>query len=265
MGITAGVGYEYLVLSGSQKCGTCAYLYLFTIPNDEDDEISTDGSGPKGRNIITKLLNALISAMKGESALPKYIVMVLEDDTIQYLNYNDFGVTAMFGKIFNAINTELRRGVMQFRDQYLPKKATRPDWPQIIWVYPSLHANYSNNSLRKKFSNEMEKIVDFHPTAHVCKLARCDWDTERDHLVDKESGDITTNGKRRFWHAVDKLLSTLDNDIFNQPDYDFLIPAAAIEPTRRRIPDFGQNRRPFRRPWNRCVYNNARRSLPDRF
>ena len=163
--------------------------------------------GQRVDNPLSRVYNNLVSAMKKQATLPKLMVIVLEDDIIRYANYNDFGVTALYGRVIDYLASQIRQAVDVFKHRILPKKAIRHDWPQIVWIAPTQHENYhgSQNTLRKKFGAELDNQLRAQPYMHVINLSQL-WRTNDQNLVDKFSHDMTPIGYATFWQDVDLVL-----------------------------------------------------------
>ena len=102
-------------------------------------------------NPISRIHNALAKTMMDSASIPKMIVVILEDDLINYINYDDYGVTALYGRILDTLSRDLSAAVNKFRE-FLPQRAKKDAWPQFVWILPSTHNNYerNENALRKK-------------------------------------------------------------------------------------------------------------------
>ena len=87
------------------------------------------------RSPLVRLQNALSSNLSRRGEIPKYIVVILEDDIINFLNYNDYGVTEMYGKLIDYLSKEFKATVNNFKTQYLPQKTRRSTWPFYISTF----------------------------------------------------------------------------------------------------------------------------------
>ena len=177
-------------IMGDRFCSDTCKKYLLNMPEEEccvrqNYEISAfftqvphnrDDYGAEGicSNILARLYNCMVSTMHREATVPKMVIMVIESDIIDFLSYDDYGISVMFGKIINNIAKEIKNVAYKFKSKYLQRKTTKPNWPQFIWVIPSTHVNYPNNTLRHKFGAEMEKRLDYHQDSHTFKIPRHD-------------------------------------------------------------------------------------------
>ena len=165
-------------------------------------------------NPLARIQNNLIRALANRSEIPKYIVVVLEDDVIKFLNYNDYGVSELYGKTIDYLFRELKNITTSFKNK-LPQKARRITWPFFIWLTPTTHANYSNNALRKKFGHEMDALINGtinkrqfgHSGAAALKLMQL-WCC--DDVTLTVDGVISERGTEKLWQAVDRTIRYTD-------------------------------------------------------
>ena len=163
------------------------------------EEETNDGSF----NLLARLVNTITTALKERSEIPKYLIILLEDDIINYVNYDSFGVTEMFGKIADYLNREIKRTINEFKGKYLPPRARKFTWPQVIWIVPTLNEHYSNNILRKKFGGELTAIVKNQHQAHGFKLKQL-WNNLDSTAV--TDGVINETGARKLFNALDRTI-----------------------------------------------------------
>ena len=162
-------------------------------------------------NRLARILNALTKAMRDEAYIPKIIVVVLEDDIIRYLNFNDYGVTTLYGRVIEFMSSNVRNAVDKFKEQFLPTRAKRSQYPMIIWIMPTSHMHYRNNTLRRKFAHELEgQIVQHHA---FCTDVL--WNSQSPAVVNDITGKMIPAGIRRYWHAVDRVIKYANTYFFN--------------------------------------------------
>ena len=54
-------------------------------------------------NMVSRIRNQMVRAVKENILLPKFIVVVLDENLIKYMNYYEFGVLEAFGRLINHI------------------------------------------------------------------------------------------------------------------------------------------------------------------
>ena len=106
--------------------------------------------------------------------MPKYILIILEDDIIRETNFADCGIVQFYERLLHWLISEVRKLIDTIKD-LLPAKSKERKFPKIIWVSPSLHNNYKNNGLRRKFCKVLENLVKYNENME-CKRLGEKWD-----------------------------------------------------------------------------------------
>ena len=166
-------------------------------------------------NRVARVHNTLVSAMSRRATLPKIIVFILEDDIIDYIDYNDYGVSEMMGPVMEYMTNEIRVSINKFKHKYLPKKSFRQHWPKIIWLMPTLHNNYSNNNLRRKLQTELYGILRKNNDNDTMGVKLKQWSSETTALVQPGTRNLTQLGLRCYWEAVDQAIKFADFRLFS--------------------------------------------------
>ena len=167
-------------------------------------------------NTIGRIRNTIAAAINEKWKLPKMIAIILEADVINYVNYNDWGVSDLFGRLVDHLMKEVRKMIDIFKEK-LPDKASKEGWPHITWIAPVVHEKFhaEDNQLRKKFTGALETMVLFQKNMSVLKLFKV-WDTKDLSLV---VGDkFTAVGQDRYWAALDRTLRFADKIYFKDPE-----------------------------------------------
>ena len=173
-------------------------------------------STDKPNNRLARIHNTLASAMSRRAMLPKIIVFILEDDIINYLGYNDYGVSEMFGRMLEYLLNEVQKSILRFRSKFLVPKVFKKDWPKVVWLLPSFHNNYTNSTLRRKYSTELAVQVQNRDDNMALRFKQC-WSTDNNALVKNNgSNELTPAGIRCFWHAVDRTVKFADHKFSNK-------------------------------------------------
>ena len=197
--------------------------------------ISSDRYQSTIHSPIARLHNSLVNAMSQHASLPKMLVIIIEDDFIKYLEHNDYGATELFGKVLNYIESELQKTILKFK-RMLPPKAVKLGFPQMVWIAPSLHQNYINNTMRKKFAAELDVQLRGRPFMIILRLKHV-WDQNDDRLVE-DNGRLSRLGRITLWQAIDCSIAFADRILFNN--------------TRNKTPTYRRGQGNCRRSFSGC-------------
>ena len=151
-------------------------------------------------NMLSRIENGLIKALNDNIKLPKYIIIVLDDDIIEHLGYKSYGVLEMFGDWINYLIKSFKKAVHD-RKSKLPRGAIRFEYPMFYWAEIPMHSTFSNNEAREKFNFTLATAVKLVPTMRVIKLKNI-WDFQ-DMRVASPSGILSTYGVTAYWNAID--------------------------------------------------------------
>ena len=165
-------------------------------------------------NLVSRLSNALISAINGKddaliaTLLPKYIVVVPDDNMIKFLNHYNSGMSRALGKLIDRVMSDHEKAVNTYKDM-LPFKAKKSDFPVFVWILAPTHDNFANNFERHKFNKCVENMAKFHERTFALHLKKV-WDCTDTKLYIKESRRFTVLGYTVYWQAIDKTMKYCD-------------------------------------------------------
>ena len=127
---------------------------------------------------ISRMRNALVTALNEHNSLPKLIVVIPDDDIIRDLRHVKSKMTKKLEKKTNWITRQMFRVISSYKD-LLPQKAKRQSIPHVLWISPPTLRNFGeyNNENREKFTICLETAVDKQPNMSTLKLIK-NWDYE---------------------------------------------------------------------------------------
>ena len=139
--------------------------------------------------------------------LPQYVVVILEDDVIKYLDYTEYGDSAGYKEVISWFCKEFQAIAKGFKAR-IPEKAVSDRHPHFIWICAAEHNNYplNNNNARRRFNNTLKEVVKTFPDQMVYQLEQQSWVVSNNKLVDPKHQRITTDGISTFWKAADKTM-----------------------------------------------------------
>ena len=158
-------------------------------------------------NVVSRLRNTIIKGIDAEKLLPKFILVIPDDDLIKVVDQG-FGFSDSMGRIIHHIMLEHNRIIAAHKEN-LPRKSRKVGYPQIVWIEAPLRVNFSNNSARVKFNTALESMAKHHENVHTLKLKK-GWDDQDNSLYVYDAQHFTTLGLVNYWAAVDKTAKYVD-------------------------------------------------------
>ena len=190
------------------------------------------------QNAVSRMRNVMANALHERTLLPKFIVIVPDDDIIRYaMNINrdaeDKDLISMLRKLLDNIMKQHDRYIST-QKEYLPAKSQKGRiFPQIIWIQPPLHVNFHNNQLHSKFNKCLNEVVKYHANTTSLSLKQI-WDQDDTRLYMQESRQFTNLGYNSYWAAVDRTIKFADTILIKK----FLKIDEAHEKTNQRKKHF---------------------------
>ena len=152
-------------------------------------------------NLLARIQNAFAAALSSEKKgkLPNYVLLVLDDDLISFLDFEHEGVVTQLGSWIEWLTKELNDLVKQRIDQ-LPIKCKKEVF--FYWVQAPVHSSFSKvkNNLRVKFNLSLESVIHTVSNMRVVKLKE-KWNPKDGSLVVNDR--ITEPGLTAYWNAID--------------------------------------------------------------
>ena len=165
------------------------------------------------KNMLVRLQNTVAQAINKNNKLAKYIIIVLDDDLIMFLDYKGPAVTQLLGDwitwFFNQVMDLIAK-----RKNMLPKKSKRPMEPCVYFTVAPTHCNFDfeRNKVRKKLNNCVETICKNKQQVHLIRLKQ--WDYKDGALV--QGDKITRYGMDSYWDALESAFqyNALKHELF---------------------------------------------------
>ena len=177
------------------------------ISKNYDVEVFTSKSSNNMRSSLGRFINVMASALNAHVKLPKYIIVVMEEDVLRCINFSKPGVSEIYGRDLKWLAEEYHDMIMTCKEN-LPGKARRFHYPQVFWVSLPQHHNFGNNQLQHKFNQCMETVVNLFKEMHLLKIHR-HW-SYNDFGV-TVNGMINETGKMRYWSGIDESIEFWEN------------------------------------------------------
>ena len=177
-------------------------------------------------NLAARLINNFINAYNSTHEIPKWVVIVTENDIIDKIGYSEFGITETYGSIIDYIMAELEQAAKTMIKD-IPFKAKKYLWPKFLWIEPTLHNCYQDNTLRMKFIKSLHRASITHESTIVLPLKQ-GWSVTNADLYKWHRQVFTFRGYQALWMAIDHTIKFADvklmrdfglkfDKIFNKP------------------------------------------------
>ena len=154
-------------------------------------------------NLLQRLQNTFAMALnkRKNEPLPKYWIVVLDDDVISFLNYTGEGVSELYREMLTWLVDQLIT-LIQDKKKLLPSRAQAADEPFIYWVAAPIHQKFTadRNELRIKFNKCLESILKITPGMRLIKF-KDNWPVKDSSLVSNDK--FTERGMDMYWRAID--------------------------------------------------------------
>ena len=153
------------------------------------------------KNMLIQIQNTVAGAINKNVALPRYFLIILDADLIEYLDYKKAGLAVMLGDWITWIQKEIAELIAAHKSQ-LPCKSAREEQPCIYWVAAPAHQSFSEtvSECRKKWNFCLES--SFKGKTDVCVIKfKNNWDVSDQSLVQHDR--LTDKGLSMYWDAVE--------------------------------------------------------------
>ena len=122
-------------------------------------------------NAVSRITNSFLQALNAKYYLPEFMILFLDDDLIEFLNYKRFNLASLLGPWIEYISQCVSESI-QDRYQKLSAKARPKNITQVYWVEAVSHTNfdYLNQQARDTFTKCLEATCKIYQNMRVLKL-----------------------------------------------------------------------------------------------
>ena len=167
----------------------------------------------EGQNTIGRLRNSLVNLVNQQTFIPKWVVVVVEDDIIKSFDATRTAnqESAYYGSVLEHIMKEHNTIMDEFKDM-IPDKAKKHGWPFFLWVVPTLHEIYDNNSARDKFIRCLKMVENLHDNVISLELEQV-WSSTDRSLFQPGTTKLSIAGYNALWKGIDKTIRYADINV----------------------------------------------------
>ena len=155
------------------------------------------------QNMLSRIQNtfavALNQTKKGD-ILPRYVIVVLDDDLIMYLDFKKDGAATLLRTWVQWIVKGFNR-LLDIRRKQLPSKCVKTN-TFFYWVTAPIHSHFTKerNNLRMKFNLSLDAVIRTQHNMQVLRLKEF-WNTGDTSLEVHDK--LTETGLSAYWDAID--------------------------------------------------------------
>ena len=172
--------------------------------------VQTSRSNFNSESVIGNLLHNFTKLYNERQILPKWVVIVLENDIIRNLKYK-YAVERAYEPVLKWICQQLHITREKIRAE-LPFKMKKFGWPHFLWIQPTQHKNYNDLTLRKSFIDQLWKVNISYDDMIIMPLEQ-KWSDKDDNLFLEREKRFSTEGIKSYWEAVDNAIMYADSKV----------------------------------------------------
>ena len=164
------------------------------------------------RSPMARIYNALAQGLNEATKLPRVILMIIQDDLLNAINYTIGRKSHAIGTCWDWLIKNIERAIDIKKEDLRNKKpgAVRINEPKIIWVkmFGSSEANLPQALLAAKdISNFiLEEILSTKHNHFVLDISGELMDTQFYRI----NGELNGTGMVHFWCSIDTMISKFD-------------------------------------------------------
>ena len=162
-----------------------------------------DNTSTNSRFITTRIHNSLVQLLNDCANTPKMVVVILENDIIDYLEGEEKAcIEIKYEHYLREIMADMINTCKQFASD-LPNYAKKEGWPKFVFIEPTLHMGYSDYHERKTFIEQMSTVSKEFDNVWVMQLKQI-WEENNMNLFRSHEQIYTNEGISKLWKAIDR-------------------------------------------------------------
>ena len=165
-------------------------------------------------SMLTRVRNQLATAVEKYTLMPKMILIILDEDLIQYLRAKEVLSNYSMEKTLSWLMRQLTRIVDSYKESW-PRKSVKDSFPQFIWIASPYNVHFPNNENRARFNSALEYSAKSYEYHNVFRLKKV-WDEEDRTLYLKDQRRFTNVGLKTYWEAIDRTAKFCDTTIMKR-------------------------------------------------
>ena len=166
---------------------------------------------------MSRIINAVTEGLNKRLRLPKYVIMILDQDFLKITKMYEFGVYHALKKSLEWLVRQISTLIVRKRTDLLDKKpgSLTQEFTQIIWVKmlkrPDIGDFSQIQALRPKFNKALEEVL-FESTYKEHYILTIEVDPSEFTTI----GTLSGIGKNSFWLEVDRCMKKFERKEINR-------------------------------------------------
>ena len=203
---------------------------FFMADNYEVTPLCSSKSSCSEVNMLLRLKCLLLTGLNKHAKLPKYLLFIMDDDLIKFLNFYNQESAELFGALVESITKEFFMMIEICKSQ-LPKKAMRKDFPTVYWMAAPHTWKFRDNDQRQKLNLCAESIAKKLGSFKVIKIKEV-WDPKDGTLV--HDGMITPVGLENIGNQWMRPFNSTSKNLRESCRNSFMLePKTLVQPLNR--------------------------------
>ena len=159
------------------------------------------------RNIFSRLRNAVVEGINKQVLLPKVILLVFENDILDYLDHYRPGVSTLIGQTIEWLANQLHRMITSHKEK-LPSKSRKFKYPVVMMCGLPHHCEFGKlNEFRDKFNTCLQSTTSLFREMHYLEMV---WDSRDTTLFTR--GNLNSKGYAAYWQSVNEAFEKWDRE-----------------------------------------------------
>ena len=157
-------------------------------------------------NPMVRFVNCFAEALNRFHLLPRFMVIIPDQDIIKAINYYDYGISKIIQRCLEWVLCEFDCIIEARKEDLLKKRpgAVCALEPKIIWVKMIDCPGASRvMSLREKFNAILEESLFKYKQTYIAEI-------KLDRMHFDHNNNLFPTGQVRFWRELDSILKAFD-------------------------------------------------------
>ena len=151
-------------------------------------------------NILSRIRNALVEAINAQVVLQRAVILVLDNDLLNYFNHYKPGVSLLLGKAVEWIANQFHRIITAHKEK-LPSKSRKFKYPTILWSKLPIHKEWTEiNESRTKLNTCIKNTVSLFREMEILEFP--EWNSNDSSIVTRSK--LNAKGFIQYWQCINR-------------------------------------------------------------